>query len=121
MNSSLVYKKLESFSKIASCIAILTGTVVFISWSLGLQFMTDVFPNFFVMKPNTALCFVLAGVAQWLLQRQPGKTLEGPQSQWGFYFSLIFGAIGFLTLMEYNFHADLGIDQFIFFVGQKNP
>lgn len=82
-------------------------------WILDIEILTRIFPNCFVMKANTAICFILAGLAQWLLQRQPDQVLEKSKHKWGLYFSVIFGAIGFLTLIEYYFQVNLGIDQLV--------
>lgn len=107
-------KNLEYFSKTVSAFSIFTGVVVLSGWGLDLQFITKWFPNWFIMKANTAMCFIFAGGAQWLLQQAMNQSFENAKVKWGVGFSIICGGIGLLTLVEYFLHVDIGIDQWVF-------
>jgi len=63
------------------------------------------------MKANTALGFVLAGLSLMLLAR-PNPSLKAQRlSQ---MFAAVTALIGFLTVCEYIFSVNLGIDQMLF-------
>src|SRR5260221_9281841 len=49
-----------------AAIAITVGTLVFIGWWLHIPALTSVVPGLVTMKPNTAACFLLAGLALWI-------------------------------------------------------
>jgi PAS domain S-box-containing protein len=76
------------------------------------------------MKPNTALAFVLAGLALVLLSGTPvSPRLPAPQDELarqagrahaGQVFALLVALIGGLTLCEYLFSWQLGIDELLF-------
>lgn len=71
----------------------------------------SVLPSFVTMKANTAIAFLLSGIALWLLHQQyvPGSKRRIAQ-----LCALIIVAIGGLTLSQYLFNWDLGIDQLVF-------
>jgi len=61
-------------------------------------------------QPNTALCFILAGIALWVRSE---KTADYRYALGEICAALIF-LFSFLTLFQYFFHIDLGIDQGLF-------
>ena len=44
-----------------------------VGWLLGIRMLTSVFPNYATIKPNTASCFILAGLSLWLLRLPSGR------------------------------------------------
>jgi len=81
------------------------GLVVMAGWVAHSATLIQLRPTLAPMQFNTALCFVLAGLALACRDRAPGAApiLGG-----------LVAVIGILTLGEYLFHADLGIDQLLF-------
>lgn len=79
------------------------GAAVLAGWELHLYSLVAIFPGLATMKPNTALAFLLAGVA--LLRRDRNDCR-------------LYGAgvllIGGVTLTEYLSGSDFGIDQLLF-------
>jgi PAS domain S-box-containing protein len=81
--------------------------------------LKSVLPGLATMKANTALAFILAGASLWLLQtlspasgrdgRGRGRTRRVAQ-----VCAIIVVLLGLLTLSEYLFGWDLGIDQLLF-------
>jgi PAS domain S-box-containing protein len=63
------------------------------------------------MKANTALGFVLAGLSLTLLARANLSALELRLSQ---FFAGVTALIGFLTICQYLFDVNFGIDQILF-------
>ncbi len=91
-----------------ACFTIALGLVVLLGWSLGLDSLTRVFADMVAMKPNTALAFVLAGVALSLIDDD-----QSP-NRWAIGLSLTVALLGGLTLFEYIADANLAIDQILF-------
>jgi sensor domain CHASE-containing protein len=85
----------------------LLGLVVLTGWYLHLPALIQFRPGLAPMQYNTAMCFVLAGVALniWAWGGAPwAMSIPGG----------LVAAVGALTLAEYLFRADLGIDQALF-------
>jgi diguanylate cyclase (GGDEF)-like protein len=100
---------IRSFSSIAAIAVISIGLLVLLSWALGLEGVKSVVPGTPSMKSNTAVCMVLAGVALLLAFRQaPWYLLIARLCA---YAVLV---IALLTLSQYLFAYDLGIDQWPF-------
>ncbi|QDT00835.1 sensor histidine kinase [Adhaeretor mobilis] len=91
------------FALISGFVAVL-GMLVITSWHLGWTTVLQINPSLVPMQYNTALGFLLAGVATLLLAY--GK------KSWAVGLSYAFGLIGFLTLLEYVLGVSFGIDQF---------
>jgi hypothetical protein len=70
-----VVQRYGFISSFAGPIAIAVGGLVLAGWLLGIRTLTNVFPHFTTMKPNTAFCFVLAGLSLWLL-RLPSRQAD---------------------------------------------
>jgi protein-S-isoprenylcysteine O-methyltransferase Ste14 len=70
-----IVEKLQGFARAASITVVLVGCLVFIGWILDIGILKSVLPGLVTMKANTALCFILAGAALWLL-RTAGETRE---------------------------------------------
>ena len=63
----------------------------------------------FGMKANTAICFILAGSALWQLYKSTKRSARYAQ-----ILAAIVLGIGLLTLIQYGFGVNLGIDQLLF-------
>lgn len=81
------------------------GLLVIFGWHLRLIALLQLRPGLAPMQYNTALCFVLAGLALDAWGRLPRAVpmLGG-----------LVAAMGSLTLAEYLFHTNLGVDQLLF-------
>jgi PAS domain S-box-containing protein len=130
----------QVIGKIASAIAICVGSLVLFGSWLNIKVVTHGFWNSTsTMKANTALCFVLSGISLWLSQEgdkgEKGTRGQGDKGDKGnnssfppppippsshpptFWLSKICSAavslIGLLTLIEYLFGWNFGIDQLL--------
>ena len=109
-NSHLL-SQLKLFSKLASIIAIIVGLVVIIGWTFDIESFKSIFPNIVAMKANAALCFILIGISLFYLNE---KRITKPKLRIVQICAIIVGLIGFLTIIEYLFNFNIGIDQLLF-------
>ncbi len=89
----------------AGLITTCLGLLVMVGWYSHHLALIQVFPPIPYMRYNTALAFFLSGLALIALARRRYKTAR--------WLGIVVGAIGFLTLIQYIFHIDLGIDQLL--------
>ena len=96
---------LRAGSKIAALVTFV-GSLVMLGWALDIAALKSIVPNLVSMKANTALCFILLGAGLWLsnaARNDVSKVLGG-----------LVALIGLLTLCEYVFGWNPGIDQLLF-------
>ncbi len=102
---------LRLFSRGAAAGTFLVGGLVLLGWVFDVAVLKSVLPGIVTMKANAALAFVLAGLALWLSQveRPSWRSLRMAQMC-----ALTVALIGLLTLVEYLFGWNVGIDQVLF-------
>ena len=76
-----------------------------------MQVFKSIFPNIVAMKANAALCFILIGISLFYLNE---KRITKPKLRIVQICAIIVGLIGFLTIIEYLFNFNIGIDQLLF-------
>ena len=87
------------------------GVVVLLGWALELPWVRSVGPDLVEMKPNTALGFLLAGGALWLLAPTEGSDRRASA---GRVLAGLLTTLALATMSEYVMGWDLGIDQLLF-------
>ncbi|MFA7241269.1 MAG: ATP-binding protein [Sulfuricellaceae bacterium] len=112
-NSAVVAPKLTS---LVAIVAVVVGGVALVGWAFDIAVLKSIQPGWVAMKANTAVCFILIGVALLLTTRQ--SSISNPHSAILFsrlarFCGLLAGLIGLLTLSEYVFGWNLGIDQWL--------
>ena len=110
---TLLVPKLAS---LAAIVAVAVGVMVLVGWAFDIAVLKSILPGWASMKPNTAVCFILIGIALWLTTRQ--SSISNPHSAIMFsrlarLCGLLAGLIGLLTLGEYIFGWNPGIDQWL--------
>jgi|GEM_PF-2422126 len=96
---------------IAALVAALGLAVLVGGWGFDIELLTRVVPGLESMKPDAALCFVLAGTTLWLLDHE---RLRHSANLLARALAIAAGAVGLATLVEYTTGLDLGIDQLLF-------
>ncbi len=99
----------------AGVFSITVGLLVILGWILDIPVLKSLNPEYISMKANTALCFIMSGIAVVLLY-------ESNRSEWlkilakcllGFVM-----LISSINLLEYILGWNAGIDEFLFREGQ---
>jgi PAS domain S-box-containing protein len=108
-----VCARYEFISSFVGPIAMAAGVLVLVGWLLGVRTLTSVVPQYTTMKPNTAFCFVLAGLSLWLLRLRlsPVVKSNSKHALLGQICAVFVAFLGLLTLGEWLFNLNLGIDQ----------
>lgn len=91
------------FSIISFCI--LVSIMAILGWVLSVEILTTLGKSFPSMKFNTALCFLISGVAilKFKKSHYNDKVIIG--------LGLVLGVVSFLTLLQYVFNTNFGIDE----------
>jgi signal transduction histidine kinase/ActR/RegA family two-component response regulator len=82
-----------------------------LGWLWKIEPLTTFLPGPITMKPNTAIGFVFLGLALFLLT---WYSKARSTQLWCAASATVVILVGLVTLSEYLFHSDLGIDQFLF-------
>ena len=102
-------------SRFASLLIVAVGVVVLLGWMLHLPMVTSVLPGSPTMKPNSAFCFVLAGLSLWFSCARTGpEGLKANRLRMGRILAGIVVFVGALTLSEDVFGVNFGIDELLF-------
>ncbi len=119
LNPIVLY--LQSISKKASFFVVLIGLVVILGWVFDITALKSIVPGLVSMKANTAICFILGGLSLRLSHKQSLVINTESIKRKGFVSNLLFYLlpnlvilISLLTLLQYIFNIDFGIDQLFF-------
>src|SRR2546425_1329547 len=108
---SRLFSKLKSYSRGASWVAFLFGCLGLAGGTFGIDPLKNVFHSLPHMVPNTAMAFVLAGFSLWLQQAEAAGTATRRTAK---AIALTVALVGALTLCEYLWDWNLGIDRLLF-------
>lgn len=109
-SDSLINKSANMIAKVTSALIILFGMLVIMAWLFYLWLPKEYWPLLISFKANTALCCILSAMVIWVYCDYPNKQIVYlAQTAAGCIFLL-----AFLTLLEYFFGRDFGIDQGFF-------
>jgi len=101
----------NTWSQVASVIVIVIGGLALVGWAFDIPLFKSILPGLTTLKANTAIAFILIGAALWLLRDERFDLRKRRLAQLSI---LLVFLIAFLTLTEYIFGWNLGIDQLIF-------
>lgn len=97
-------------TRVAGTTAILGGVTAILAWLFYYWVPQDYRGLINIINPNSAICFILSGITLWLLQE---KKVFFFQIMCKITSGTVF-IISILTLFEYIFHIELGIDKGLF-------
>jgi two-component system, sensor histidine kinase PdtaS len=97
-------------ARVAATVTVLLGCSVLLGWALNIGVLKTVVPHTLAMKANTALSFVLTGLSL-TFQIEPYPSRRRLTAARGC--ALLAASIGLLTLLEYLFEVDFGVDQLL--------
>ena len=101
---------LRGLSRLQGGLVLSLGLVVLLAWVFDVSSLQSLRPGLPTMKANTALGFVLSGVALVLV----GLRRSSPAVRWAAFASAgLVTVLGGLTLAQYLFDVELGIDQLL--------
>jgi PAS domain S-box-containing protein len=101
---------------LAALLAIVVGLIVLLGWAFDIVAMKSILPVWVSMKANTAVCFILIGAGLLPHTYRPDNRsgFSGWRAGIAGFCGLLVGLIGLLTLHEYIFAGDSGIDRLLF-------
>lgn len=91
--------------------AALIGLLAYAGWAFDIVFLQGIRRDFVTMKPNTAVGILMLGTSVVILGLGQSRRFARISAS---ILSLLTAAIGALSLAEYIFAADFGIDQLLF-------
>ena len=102
---------LSVFSKAASLVVVVIGSLVLVGWIFNIGALKTVFRDMVAMNPTTAVNFILAGLALRLLQSANTKSSAHRIGRW---IGVLVAVVGLVKLGEYFNFFDIDIDQLLF-------
>lgn len=111
------FRFLSGFFRYTSALSIGFGLMVLTGWMLHIPTLKGLMPAQVAVKANTAVCFVLIGLALWLTASGVHKRFLHVLSKG---LALVAAVIGLLSFLEYWNGWELGIDQLLFEAGPED-
>lgn len=108
MSVVLRFRKISFALSIAVCVI---GLLVLIGWGWDISLLKSIYPDWVTFKVNSAICFILAGITLLLINKEKGDNISRSLSR---LFSGIILAIAGVTMLEYIFDFNAGIDELFF-------
>jgi len=108
-------RRLSIFAAAASLFSVAVGISVLWGCVFHITALKNWLPGRITTRANAALCFVLLGVAFWLLRKDGDNRVAGQKRLAAGIAAAIVTLAGLLSLAEYLFGWNLGIDQWLTF------
>lgn len=103
-------------TKTVSILSIIIGALVFAGWIFNIDSFIHLLPGFGIMKFNTSICFMLAGISLYLVNSAP--EISKPGKIIATICSILILLFGVISLSQYLFNWDLDPGQLF---AKKNP
>lgn len=98
----------------AAVAAILLGAAVLAGWIFGSEVLKGIIHGWVAMKANTAALLVLCGAALLLICAEPEAPYYALRKRSAFFLAALVVLAGFLTILEYVYGFNFGLDQVLF-------
>ena len=112
-----ISRKLGHVVSFCGVLSITFGISVLAGWTFHLQALKNILPVQVVVKADGAICFVLIGFSLWAARKE-----QSTVSSWKLAAKVAAATacvVGLLSLLQYVFGWDLGIDQLLFTAGPE--
>jgi PAS domain S-box-containing protein len=108
-------QKIRLLSQQASLVTALIGCIVIIGWIFHLELLTSIFPGLPPMRVNAALGFILSGSSLWFWHKvnQETTSYRKFKRSLSYAFAIVVACIALLTLIQFLFKTNLGIDELL--------
>jgi PAS domain S-box-containing protein len=116
--NAVIAKRLRMFAAGVSLLAIVFGCWVLFGWVFDVSIAKTIIPGQVAVKANTALCFILIGLALWLRSRL--EPLSGSLRMTVGFATLTVGVVGAISFSEFLTGWDPGFDQLLIKVGPED-
>jgi signal transduction histidine kinase len=107
----MAFGRRVDWAGIAGVLCAMMGAVVLVGWVTDQDILRTFVPGGIMMLPNTAVAFIVAGIALWLMRSEDAS--ERARLVARIAAVLVF-LLGFLTFIERIFDVSLGIDMLLF-------
>jgi signal transduction histidine kinase len=109
-------RRYRVFARSASVVSMALGSLVLLGWVFDLALLKNVPSAPAPMYPNTAICFIALGLSLWLSQKQTSQlgNVNLPRLFAAQICAMFATLIGSVTLAEYIFGFNAGIDDLLF-------
>ncbi len=111
VGGSDLIERFRYFPELSSILIVIAGFLVLLGWAFDISILKSPGTGFSTIKTNTAVALIFFGVSLWLLQT---NRTNGSMRSIAQISAIIVTLIGILTLIEYLFAINLGIDQILF-------
>lgn len=101
----------RKFSEIFAILLVFFGVLFLVGWAFNIGLLKSPESSFSTIKSNVAFSFILLGVSLWLQQSNRVNKNYRIVAQ---VLAAIAAVIGILTIGEYIFNINLGLDQILF-------
>lgn len=100
----------KTASALSGGLVVLVAVLVMVGWHFDIGILKTLIPGYVTMRFNTAVALFFFGSCQLAL----GVSRYGKTKQVSFSFLMLAMSIGILTLIQYVFHVNFGIDEFFY-------
>jgi len=107
-------KDLDNARLGAALAAIILGFMGLAGWFFGLEALKSLFPGWVTIKANSAVLLAACGAALLLLRAGKEDPRYELKRNSAYFLAFAAALAGFLTLLEYMFGFNFGLDQFLF-------
>lgn len=106
-----LFDRAKGLARAIGAFSAFVGALVLAGWLLDVRILKSVLPHLVTMKPNSAVCFIAAGLALWLAC---GKVESSARRNGRLALAGLVLLVGGATLVQYLLGMDFGIDQVLF-------
>ena len=105
-----IVRRLSAFAAVSAVFSMAVGLSGLAAWKLHIASLKNWGVGLATMKPNTAACFMLLGMALWLLRKNEAQPASQARRFSASSLAAVVGLVSLLSLVEYFLARNFGID-----------